>query len=99
MQVHDTTSKSDGALTIGVIERKLNRVCDQMELLYMKIIDLKSRLSEAEGQGKWSHWNSLSMRLSVLKGVYDMYHTYASHTSQELCRLHSLQHHEKVDQL
>ena len=99
MQDPEMPTKMDGALIIDVVERKLDRVCDQMALLHTKIVDLQSRLTDAKTRGRWSHVDSLGMRLGVLEGVYNMYHEYASRTAVELSRLHQVQLHEKEDHL
>ena len=98
MEVLDSPIKIDRASTVGGVERKLNRVCDQMELLHMKIAELQSRAADAEQHGRWSHCSSLGMRLSMLQGVYNMYYEFAARTSRTLCQLHVLQQHSKGDQ-
>ena len=99
MQDVETPTKLDGAPTIGVVERKLDRVCDQMALLHTKIVDQQSRLADAKTRGRWSVVDSVGMLLGGVEWVFNMYNEYASRCAVELSRLHHVQLHEKEDHL
>ena len=61
----------------ALIERCLNRSCDQMEMLVIKIRHLGAKLERAEENENVVVRRNLNLQLEVLHRVYSMYYSYS----------------------
>ena len=68
------------------VERCIHKACDQMDAILNKIHDLELRHARAVKNGHLGAGN-YELQLQVLRGVYNMYHTYCSKKSQILIAL------------
>ena len=64
----------------------LGRLCEQMELVQLRISDVRVRLERAEPQSPASV--SLELQLQVLQGVYSQMYEVAGLKAEELEDLH-----------
>ena len=73
--------------SFAVIERCLDRSCDQMEMLLAKISFLEQRLQNAEENQNEAVMKNLTLQLDVLQGVYSMYYSYSEVKATQLMML------------
>ena len=68
-------------------ENKLNRSCDQIEVLCGRVNDLRRRYKRAQTHGNKSVMRSLKMQLLVYQGVWSAYRHCASQQAAALMLL------------
>ena len=71
----------------AMIERCLNRSCDHMEMLLIKIRHLEEKMERAEEKENEAVRNNLNLQLEVLHGVYSMYYSYSEVKATQLMLL------------
>ena len=69
------------------LERKLNKSCDQLEILIGRIQHLQQRLDSAVNSGHHTIASRLQMELQTVHNVYNMYHKYSSICADEMMLL------------
>lgn len=66
------------------VERQLDRICDQMQLLQGKISDLQIRHKRAMKRQQTDIAQLLDLQLGVLRGAYNVFYHTASRKATEL---------------
>ena len=67
-------------------ERRIQKACDQMDMILSKIQDVELRYQRAVKDGHQCTSN-YELQLQVLRGMYNMYYTYCSQKAQILAEL------------
>ena len=67
-------------------EMRLHKTCDQMELLQTRISVLRARHQRACQRSRLAAAESLHLQLSVMEGMYALYHGYAERQCQQLLK-------------
>ena len=73
-----------GTKSFQQVEKQLDRLCDQMQLLHNKISDLQVRQKRAAKRQQKEVCSLLHIQLGVLKGAYNIYHRTADRKCREL---------------
>ena len=72
---------------ISSAERRLNRVCDHMQEIHLKIQDLRIRHQRARRRQKTAMVQQMSLQLSVLQKTYSVYHSAAERITEKVQQL------------
>ena len=68
-------------------ERRFHKACDQIDLLNGKLSDLRFRFTKACQHNSRSYQNRLKLRLAIIQGLVQFYHTYAYSKAETVSHL------------
>ena len=71
----------------SVVERQLNRTCDQLQVLHCRIETLRIRQQRYAKKGSCNSSHCLQMELQVTEGVYAVYYKYGEMKAGQLMEL------------
>ena len=71
----------------SVVERQLDRTCDQLQALHHRIDKLRTRQRRFSKRGSSSYIRSLQMELQVVEGVYAAYYKFGEMKAGQLMEL------------